>query len=307
MNSQRKNYPMKEFGAVFPISSILVIMRKKHFSILAVFQNVWDLHKFGLQIWIQNAKITLWKNFGQFFRFIDFGHQVRVCKKRSFLNISCNSKYMGFTEISVADLNSERKNYPMKEFLAIFLISLILVIRSAYAKQGRFWILAVFQHIWDLHKFGLQIWIQNAKITLWKNFGQFFRFHQFWSSSPSMQKKIISQYYLQFKIYGTYINLGCRFGFRTQKLPHERISGNFSFFINFGHHAKKGHFSILAVFQYGIYINLGCRFEFRTQKLPYERISGNFFNFINFGHQVRVCKKRSFFNISCNSKYMWFT
>ena len=41
---------MKEFRAIFPISSILVIMRKKHFSILAVFQNVWDVHKFGLQI-----------------------------------------------------------------------------------------------------------------------------------------------------------------------------------------------------------------------------------------------------------------
>ena len=48
-------------------------------------------------------------------------------------------------------------------------------------KKGHFSILAVFQNIWDLHKFGLQIWIQNAKITLWKNFGQFFRFHQFWS------------------------------------------------------------------------------------------------------------------------------
>ena len=170
MNSQRKNYPMKEFRA---ISSILAISffinfghhaKKGHFSILAVFQNVWDLHKFGLQIWIQNAKITLWKNFGQFFRFhrfwssdpsmqkkiiyerisgnfsdfIDFGHQVWVCKKRS--------------------------------------------------------ILAVIQNIWDLHKFGLQIWIQNAKITLWKNFGQFFRFHRFWSSGPGMQKKVIYQY-----------------------------------------------------------------------------------------------------------------
>ena len=146
-------------------------------------------------------------------------------------------------------MKSQRKNCPMKEFRAIFLISSILVIRSAYAKQGRFWILAVFQNIWDLHKFGLQIWIQNAKITLWKNFGQFFRFHRFWSLGPGMQEKIISQYYLQFKIYGTYINLGCIFEFRTLKLPHERISGNFSFFINFGHHAKKGHFSILAVFQ----------------------------------------------------------
>ena len=50
-------------------------------------------------------------------------------------------------------------------------------------------------------------------------------------------------------MYGIYINLGCRFEFTTQKLPYERISGNFSNFINYGHHAKKGHFSILAVFQ----------------------------------------------------------
>ena len=90
-------------------------------------------------------------------------------------------------------MNSERKNYPMKEFRAIFPISSIWVIR--YAKKGQFSILAVIQNIWDLHKFGLEIWIHNAKI------------------------------------------------------PHKRISGNFSDFINFGHHAKKGHFSILAVFQ----------------------------------------------------------
>ena len=145
MNSQRKNYPMKEFRAIFPISSILVIRsayaKKDHFSILAVIQNIWDLHKFGLQIWIQNAK-----------------------------------------------------NYPMKEFRAIFSISSILVIRSGYAKKDHFSILAVIQNIWDLHKFGLQIWIHNAKITLWNNFVQFFRFHRFWSSGPRMQKKIISQY-----------------------------------------------------------------------------------------------------------------
>ena len=133
MNSERKNYPMKEFRAIFLISSILVIRsgyaKKDHFSILAVIQNIWDLHKFGLQIWIQNAKITLWKNFGQFFRFHRF-----------------------------------------------------LVIRSGYAKKGHFSILPAIQNIWDLHKFGLQIWIQNAKITPWKNFGQFFFFPQFWSS-----------------------------------------------------------------------------------------------------------------------------
>ena len=155
MNSERKNYPMKEFRAIFSISSILVIRsgyaKKDHFSILVVIQNIWDLHKFGLQIWIQNAKITQWKNFGQFFQYHRF-----------------------------------------------------FVIRSGYAKKGHFPVLAVFQNTMDLHKFGLQIWIQNEKITLWKNFGQFF-------------------------------------------------------------------------------------------------------DFIDFGHQVRVCKKISFLNISCNSKYMGFT
>ena len=155
-------------------------------------------------------------------------------------------------------MNSERKNYPRKEFRAIFSISSILVIRSGYAKKDHISILAVIQNIWDLHKFGLQIWIQNAKITLRKNFGQFLRFHQFWSSGPCMRNKASFQYYLYFQIYS-------------------------------------------------IYINLGCRFEFRMQKLPYERISGNFSDFTDFGHQVRVCKKRSHLNISCNSKNMGFT
>ena len=260
MNSECKNYPMKEFWVIFPISLILVIRsgyaKKDHFSILAVIQNIWDLHIFGLQIWIQNAKITLWKNFGQFFWFHRFWSsgprmQNKIC---------------------------------------------------------RFWILAVFHHIWDLHKFGLQIWIQNAKNTLWKNFWQFFRFHWFWSLGPGMQKKIISQYYLQFKIYGTYINLGCRFEFRTQKLPYERISGNFSDFINFGHHAKKKHFSILAVFQNVWDLHkFGLQIWIQNAKITLRKNFGQFFRFIDFGHQVRVCKKRSFLNISCNSKYMGFT
>ena len=46
--------PYEKFRAIFPISSILVIRsgyaKKGHFPILAVFKNVWDLHKFGLQI-----------------------------------------------------------------------------------------------------------------------------------------------------------------------------------------------------------------------------------------------------------------
>ena len=101
LNSERKNYPMKEFRAIFSISSILVIRsgyaKKDHISILAVIQKIWDLHKFGLQIWIQNAKITLWKNFGQFFRFHQFWSSGHVCEKRPVFNISCISKYMRFT------------------------------------------------------------------------------------------------------------------------------------------------------------------------------------------------------------------
>ena len=124
---------MKEFRKIFPISSILIIRtayaKNGQFSILAVIQNIWDLHKFWLQIWIYNAKINPWKNFGQFFRFHRFWSSGPGMQKK--------------------------------------IISQIL---------------AVIQNIWDLHKFGLQIWIQIAKITLWKNFGQFFWFHQFWSS-----------------------------------------------------------------------------------------------------------------------------
>ena len=191
MNSERKNYPMKEFRAIFSISSILVIRsgyaKKDHIS-LAVIQKIWDLHKFGLQIWIQNSKITLWKNFGQFFRFhINF----RVAK---ILILAVIQKIWDLHKFGLQIWIQNAKDYPMKEFRAIFPISSILVIRSGYAKKDHISILAVIQKIWDLHKFGLQIWIQNAKITLWKNFGQFFRFHRFWSSGPGMQKKIISQY-----------------------------------------------------------------------------------------------------------------
>ena len=54
LNSQCKNYPMIEFRAIFTISPIYVIRfayaKKGHFSILDIFQNVWDLHKFGFQI-----------------------------------------------------------------------------------------------------------------------------------------------------------------------------------------------------------------------------------------------------------------
>ena len=129
----------------------------------------------GCRFEFRTQKLPYERISDNFSDFINLGHQ--VCEKRPVFNISCNSKYMGLTYIWVADLNSERKNYPMKEFRKFFSISSILVIRSGYAKKVQFSILAVFQNVLDLHKFGLQIWIQNAKITLWKNFGQFFRLH----------------------------------------------------------------------------------------------------------------------------------
>ena len=148
MNSERKNCPMKEFRAIFPISSISVISprmwnkvsfqtwlyfklygiyinlgcrfefrmqklpyerisgnfsdfidfghtKQGHFSILAIFKNVWDLHNFGLQIWIQNAKITLWKKFWSIFQISSI--LVIRPETRSFLIISCILKCMGFT------------------------------------------------------------------------------------------------------------------------------------------------------------------------------------------------------------------
>ena len=55
-------------------------------------------------------------------------------------------------------------------------------------------------------------------------------------------------------MYGIYINLGFRFEFTTQKLPYERISGNFSGFINFGHQVhvceKRPVFNISCISKY---------------------------------------------------------
>ena len=149
----------------------------------------------GCRFEFRTQKLPYERMSGNFFDFIDFGHQVRVCKKRSFLNISCNSKYKKYGiyinlgcrfEFTTQKLPYERISGNISDFINF----------GHHAKKGHFSILAVFQNVWYLHKYGLQIWIQNAKITLWKNFGQFFRFHRFWSSGKGMQKKIISQYYL---------------------------------------------------------------------------------------------------------------
>ena len=124
----------------------------------------------------------------------------------------------------------------MKKFRAIFPISSILVIRSAYAKKDHFSILAVIQNVWDLHKFGLQIWIQNAKITLWKNFAHFFLISLILVIRSAYAKK--DHFSILAVFQNVYINLGCRFEFKTQKLPYERISGYFFDFIDFGHQVR---------------------------------------------------------------------
>ena len=143
-----------------------------------------------MQIWIQNAKITLWKNFGQFFRFHRFWSSgPGMQKKYLFSILPVIQNIWDLHKFGLQIWIQNTKITLWKNFGKIFPISSILVIRSGYAKKYNFSILAVIQNIWYLHKFGLQIWIQNAKITLWKNFGQFFRLHQFWSSGPRMRKK----------------------------------------------------------------------------------------------------------------------
>ena len=141
--------------------------KKKHFSILAVFQNVWDLHKFGLQIWIPNTKITLWKNFVQFFRFHRFWSSGPGMQKKG--NFPVLVVFRNIWDLHKFGLQIWIQNAKItlwKNFVQFIPISSILVIRSGYAKKDHFPVLAVFQNIWDLHKYGLQIWIQNVKITL---------------------------------------------------------------------------------------------------------------------------------------------
>ena len=132
------------------------VCEKGQFFNISCISNVWDLHKFGLQIWIQNAKITLWKNFWAIFPISSILVIRSGYAKKDHLSIlAVIQNIWDLHKFWVADLNSERKNYPMKEFRAIFPISSILVIRSGYAKKGHFPVLAVFQKIWALHKFGL--------------------------------------------------------------------------------------------------------------------------------------------------------
>ena len=193
-----KIYPMKEFRTIFSISLISVIRsayaKQGQFTVLAIFQNVWDLHKFVLQICIQNAKITLWKNFGQFFQFHRPWSSGPRMQNKVFFNISCISKCMGFTIIWDADLNSERKNYSIKEFRPIFPISSIFVIRSAYCETRSFLNISCFKIYGIYINLGCRFEFRMQKLQYETIFGNFFRLHRFRSSGPRLWNKIISQY-----------------------------------------------------------------------------------------------------------------
>ena len=123
----------------------------------------------------------------------------------------------------------------MKEFRAIFSISSILVIRSGYAKKDHISILAVIQKIWDYINLGCRFEFRTQKLPYERISGNFSDFTNFGHQVHVCEKRPVFNISCISKIYGIYINLGCRFEFRTQKLPYERISGNFSDFIDFGH------------------------------------------------------------------------
>ena len=144
----------------------------------------------GCRFEFRTQKLPYERMSGNFSDFIDFGHQVRVCKKRSFRNITCNSKYIwDLHKFGLHIWIQNAKITLWKNFGQFFRFHRFWSSGPGMQKKNNFSILAVIQNIWDLHKFGLQIWMQNAKITLWKNFGQFFRLHQFWSSGPRMRKR----------------------------------------------------------------------------------------------------------------------
>ena len=79
---------MKEFRAIFSISSILVIRSgyviKYHISILAVIQKILDLHKFGLQFEFRTQKLPYERISGNFSDFIDFVIRSWYAKKDHF-------------------------------------------------------------------------------------------------------------------------------------------------------------------------------------------------------------------------------
>ena len=150
LNLERKNYPMKQFRAIFPISPILVIRsgyaKKDHISILAVIQKIWTYINLGCRFEFRTQKLPYERISGNFSDFIDFGHQVLECEKRSFFNISCISKCMVFYINFGCRFEFRTQKIPYERISGNF---------SDFTNFGHFWILAVLQNIWYLHKFGL--------------------------------------------------------------------------------------------------------------------------------------------------------
>ena len=136
-------------------------------------------------------------------------------------------------------MNSERKNYPMKEFRAIFPISSILVIRSGYAKKRSFLHISCNSKKYGIYiNLGCRFEFRTQKLPYERISGNFSDFIDFGHQVRVCKKRSHLNISCTSKKYGTYINLGCRFEFRTQKLPYERISGNFFDFIDFGHQVR---------------------------------------------------------------------
>ena len=123
----------------------------------------------------------------------------------------------------------------MKEFRAIFPISSILVIRSGYAKKGHFPILAVFQNVWDLHNLGCRFEFRTQKLPYERISDNFSNFTDFHAKKDHFSILAVIQNIWDLHKFGQFLNISCRFEFRTQKLPYETILGNFFDFVDFGH------------------------------------------------------------------------
>ena len=113
-------------------------------------------------------------------------------------------------------------------------------------------------------------------------------------------------------MYGFYISLGCRFAFRMQNLPYEKILGNFFDFIDFGHQVRvcetRSVFNISCISKCMRYTYIWVAYLNSEHKnYPMKEFRATFFNFIDFGHQVCVYETMSFLNNSCISKCMGFT
>ena len=149
----------------------------------------------GCRFEFRTQKLPYERISGNFSDFIDFGHQVRICKKRSFPSISCISKYMWLNINLSCRFEFRTQKLPYERILGNFSDFIDFGHQVRVCKKGHFPVLAVFQNIWDLHKFGLQIWIQNAKITLMKEFRAIFSISSILAIRSGYAKKGSSSQY----------------------------------------------------------------------------------------------------------------